>query len=61
MTGAELFDRFVGNGITTNQIAALNVPLIAAQIKELRADEPDTIEMTDYEIAEAIMEYAQNA
>ena len=60
MIGAELFDRFVGNGITTDLIAALTVPLIAEQIKKLRADEPDTIEMTDYEIAEAIMEYAQN-
>ena len=60
MTGAELFDRFVGGQATTQEIATANVAdwAYAEQIREMRESEPDDIDMSDREIAEAILAYA---
>ena len=58
MTGAELFDRFVGGQATAAEIARLDAHITAEQIHEMRESEPDDIDMGDHEIAEAILQYA---
>jgi len=60
MTGAELFDRFVVGQATTAEIATADVAdwAYAQQIHEMRESEPDDIDMSDLEIAEAILAYA---
>ena len=59
MTGAELFDRFVVGQATTAEIATADVAdwAYAQQIHEMRESEPDDIDMSDLEIAEAILAY----
>jgi len=60
MTGAELYELFVAPGITTDEIALMNIKTMAQQVHELREDDPDDdFNMTDQEIAEAILEYAK--
>lgn len=59
MSGAELFDLFVGGQTTTEEIAKVGVHVLAYQIQGLRAVEPDDIPMTDKEIAQAILDYAR--
>ena len=58
-TGSELFDMFA-NDVTTGLIAQVGVTDdVVAQIHEMRQDEPDDWELTDREIAEAIVVYAR--
>ena len=65
MTGAELYERFVAPGVDRDDIAAMQITLLAIQIGELRRAEPDNIRarafaivMSDLEIAWAIQDYA---
>ncbi len=55
---SELFDRFVEKSVTAAEIAAMDVAVLTRQIAEMRADEPDDIDMTDAEIAKAILSVA---
>jgi hypothetical protein len=59
MNPGQLFDLFVGGQTTTGEIAAQDLGTITRQIRELRQSEPDGINMTDAEIAQAILEYAR--
>ena len=61
--GAELFDVYVVSGVTTEEIASMDIELLVQQIHELRKDDraeekPDP-DLTDHEIASAILEYAK--
>ena len=58
MTGAELFDLFVVHGVGTDEIARMSAGILAQQIHELRT-EPDDIDMSNGEIARAILAYAK--
>lgn len=58
MSQENLFDLFVGGQASVQDIAPMDVDTIAAQVGEMRADDPDDIPMTDHEIAQAIHDYA---
>ena len=59
MNGSELIDLFVGGQAATWEIAEMNVATVYEQVVEMRQDEPDDINMTSREIAEAILAYAR--
>lgn len=62
MTGAELFELFVAPGILPSEILGMDIDVMTQQIHELRQDDPDDdIAMSDNEIAEAILEYAEQS
>jgi len=58
MTSGELFDLFCGGQTTVEEVYGMTITNLHRQIKELRADEPDEIDMTDGEIADEIYRYA---
>jgi len=60
MTGAQLFDLFVGGQATTADIAAMDLATVTRQVGELRQEDPagDDIPMTNAEIAALILDYA---
>jgi len=60
MSGPNLFDLFVGHGVTTEEVAAMDVATIAAQVGEMQADDPVNVAMTDMEIAQSIHDYASS-
>ena len=59
MNAEQLFDLFVAPGITTTDIAQMDVNTVTQHVAEMRRDEPDDIPMTDWEIAQAILDYAR--
>lgn len=59
MTPSELFDLFVGGQADTTDIVQLDLATATRQIHELRQDEPDDIQMSDEQIATAILDYAK--
>jgi len=59
MTGAELFDLFAAHGVTTAEIAAMDVDTVTRHVAEMRQDEPDDLPLTNVEIARAILDYAR--
>ena len=61
MTGHELFELFVGGQATSEEIASMDLSTITRQIEGMRQDDPDNIQMTDKEIAQAILNYAKKS
>ena len=59
MNAEQLFDLFVAHGITTTEITQMDINTVTQHIAELRRDESDDIPMTDWEIAQAILDYAR--
>jgi len=55
----ELVERFVAASADMSEVAAMNVDVLAQQIAEMRAAEPDDMPMTDREIAQEILDYAR--
>jgi hypothetical protein len=59
MNGSELYDLFAADA-TMEDIARMDVTTeVVDQIRELRQSEPDNIDMTDEEIAAAIVKFAR--
>lgn len=58
MNGEELYELFVAHETGPGEIAGMELALMAAQVGEMRRDEPDEIDMTDLEIAWAVQDYA---
>ena len=58
--GEKMFDLFVSRHATVAEIAAMDEATVARQIKELRDSEPDTIQATSGEIAQAILDFARS-
>ena len=54
-----LYDLFVAPESEAFDIAAMDIKTATQHISELRSSEPDSIDMTDKQIAEAILGYAQ--
>ena len=60
MTGSELYDLFVEPGVTTSEIAQMDLDTMTRHIGELRQSEPDDLAMSDDAIAAAVLEYARS-
>jgi len=63
MTGEELFDRFVGAGVTAYEVVAnyeYDVRRLAADIGDIRFYEPDDLEMTNLEMADKLLSFCWN-
>ena len=58
MNAHELYELFVAPGTTYQEIADANMNYLERHVAEMRADEPDDIDMPDWDIAKAIQEYA---
>lgn len=58
-TGANLFDLFVAHGVTTAEIAAMDVDMMTLHVGQMRQSEPDELRLTSEEIARLILAYAQ--
>jgi hypothetical protein len=56
--GSELFDLFAAPGVTLEEIAHMRLSVVRQHIRELRADNPDDIPLTDREIADELWMYA---
>ena len=54
-----LFDTFAAPGVTREEIAVMDIATITEHVAQLRGNEPDSILMTDSEIAEAILAHAR--
>ena len=54
-----LYDLFVASEAEALDIAGMDIETATQHISELRSCEPDSIEMSDEQIAQAILEYAQ--
>jgi len=55
----DLFERFVDDSVSYDEIARMEIDKITIQIGEMRQEEPDKINMSNREIAAAILEYAK--
>ena len=60
MTGRELYDLFVDDGITFEEVAMTHFGDLIRYITGKRRKEPDDIGLSDTEIAMRIQEYATN-
>ena len=61
LNGEELFDLFCGGQVSTAEIAGMDQETVTQQIADLRAEEPDNLNMGNDTIACAILCYADEA
>jgi hypothetical protein len=60
MNGSDLFDLFAAPETSPDDMVGMALETVTLQIGELRANEPDDIDMTDEEIAHDILKFAQS-
>ena len=57
-TTDELWARFVAHGVTPAEVRGLGLETATRQIHELRAADPDNLDLSDRQIAERILAHA---
>ena len=58
--GEALYDRFIGQWAIMKQVAAMDVEAMIQRVAGLRGEAPDEIDMSDREVANAILRFARS-